>query len=640
MAELKTGKAEKLPYSLSRWTDVPAAKWDWFMSQVEQGEMVAFDPRTAIPYRWSLKPDDVFGLIFWTKVPENLLSISRTRMLPYIDKTVVHVTMNDWHEVEKGAPSREKARTHFQRLVDIYGIDSVTWRFSPVPLVGDVVERFEWLAEAVAATGVKSVYVSFLQENDLMPETRPRRTRVELLKQMAAHGHGLDILLCNEDTTLQDRDAFRHLRRGVCEDGRRFVRLEDYPSTEPVVAGDVRLEWLAPPTEGCGCALAVDPFTINETCTLGCHYCLAPDTQVLFSDLMWRPISDVRVGDVLLGFDEEAPGYRKDRKFRETVVEAVWASSQPTVRMISGENDIITTNEHRWFSGTRAGWRATKHLNLNSKLCQLGYVHPLDFTDDYRRGYMAGMTLGDGTMRYVPGQGNGKNDPQPYWRVALADEEPLGRLVAYLAGFGVEAHIRPFNSGSPLSKKKMQKVEVRALGNLNRIFQLLNPSTDSHEYRRGYLAGFYDAEGSYNRNLRVHQHDQDVLTRIEQYARSWGFNMAPEFFGGFQPRSARLAGRLREKIRFLSTIRPALTRKSQDFLGRSVETEKVPVVAIERGPIRDVIDIQTSTHTFFAGGLATHNCYAADKSLAPKKHNTTKMVQLRSSKLPEPQWDD
>jgi DNA repair photolyase len=34
------------------------------------------------------------------------------------------------------------------------------------------------------------------------------------------------------------------------------------------------------------------------------------------------------------------------------------------------------------------------------------------------------------------------------------------------------------------------------------------------------------------------------------------------------------------------------------------------IEAIEPGPLRDVVDIQTSTRTFFAAGLATHNCYA------------------------------
>ncbi len=35
-----------------------------------------------------------------------------------------------------------------------------------------------------------------------------------------------------------------------------------------------------------------------------------------------------------------------------------------------------------------------------------------------------------------------------------------------------------------------------------------------------------------------------------------------------------------------------------------------PIEAIEPGPVRDVVDIQTSTRTFYAAGLATHNCYA------------------------------
>src|SRR6059036_680231 len=34
------------------------------------------------------------------------------------------------------------------------------------------------------------------------------------------------------------------------------------------------------------------------------------------------------------------------------------------------------------------------------------------------------------------------------------------------------------------------------------------------------------------------------------------------------------------------------------------------VLAVEPGPVADVVDIQTSTGTFFAAGLATHNCYA------------------------------
>jgi DNA repair photolyase len=44
--------------------------------------------------------------------------------------------------------------------------------------------------------------------------------------------------------------------------------------------------------------------------------------------------------------------------------------------------------------------------------------------------------------------------------------------------------------------------------------------------------------------------------------------------------------------------------------GREMNLDPEPVRAVEGGPVADVVDIQTSTRTFFAAGLATHNCYA------------------------------
>jgi DNA repair photolyase len=52
---------------------------------------------------------------------------------------------------------------------------------------------------------------------------------------------------------------------------------------------------------------------------------------------------------------------------------------------------------------------------------------------------------------------------------------------------------------------------------------------------------------------------------------------------------------------------PALARTR---LHLEVAAVADPIEAVEPGPVRDVVDIQTSTHTFFAAGLMTHNCYA------------------------------
>jgi DNA repair photolyase len=63
-------------------------------------------------------------------------------------------------------------------------------------------------------------------------------------------------------------------------------------------------------------------------------------------------------------------------------------------------------------------------------------------------------------------------------------------------------------------------------------------------------------------------------------------------------------------IRFFSACLPAIRRKVDAVFGREMDLDAEPVAAVERGPLTDVVDIQTSTGTFCAAGLATHNCYA------------------------------
>ncbi len=225
--------------------------------QFKQGWMVGFGPE-CVPEKWSLLPEDTLGLLWWTKDPSNLLGNAEL-LKQYRQK--IHVTVTGWEEVEKGAPSLVEGGKLLQRTAREFGPENVVWRFSPVPVVYDVVRRFNRLLRYASDAGLHEVFLSFLQTNDMVPETRSENRRSQLLLDLAerADWWGLSVRLCNEERMAVPGRG--NLSKGVCAPPEAFSR----PGTE------------ATPSEGCGCGMAVDPFTINESCTFGCRYCYAAD---------------------------------------------------------------------------------------------------------------------------------------------------------------------------------------------------------------------------------------------------------------------------------------------------------------------------------------------------------------------------
>jgi len=557
--------------------------------------MYGIDPLTAMPERWSLRPEDTLGMVFWTRDGRNLVRHQKL-LEPY--QKVVHFTLTGWQEVEHKAPNIEQGLSYLKDLVGVFGAENVFWRFSPIPAVSDVVERFKRIAEGVQEIGLKEVYVAFLQTNDLWEERRDGLNRSLILAQMAKAAPDLEILLCREDTTMLGQHP--NLRPGICEPGTRF-----HPN---------------PQTEGCGCALAVDPFTLNESCIFGCEYCLGPETPVLTSDHIWKPLKEIREGDFLLAFDESPPGLWKKRKYQKALVEGVYYLEKDCLKVtLENGTEVITSEDHLWLTGSsRKMWTPAKKLCLDHKLLSVttGVTVPYNFDEDYYAGYLTGMTIGDGTFRI-------SEDKQSYWRVALVDMEPLVRTQEALRCFGVSLEIKPFDSGSDLTTKTMNKLETRKKAHLGIIHNLMEKERFSTSYRRGFLAGAFDAEGSFHGSLRIYQiKGNDLLVRCQNYAAQLGISF------DLEDNAVRSNGEHRNRLRFFAETRPALTRKRDRLIGKMADFEPVSILKIERLGPYPVIDIKTSTSTFMAAGLATHNCYAADKKLAPKKRNTTKSLPV------------
>ena len=363
-----------------------------------------------------------------------------------------------------------------------------------------------------------------------------------------------------------------------------------------------------------------NPTTGCDRTSPGCDNCLAPDTPVLMADMSWQPIGKIVAGDEVVGFTE-APAVGQNRVYERATVVHAWSTTAEAVEIKVGDRAVVASADHRFLAHARPYWREAERLTLHTGLIDIGmptWTPDID-SEPYLAGYLAGAIAGDGTFRI---DGSGKNGTkQSYLRVAvLATDQPiLDRMARAFAVLDcTDIGVRSFDSGAGgftavFGSAPMQKIETRRMANLVAVRDVCLPERDDPNWKAGFLAGFLDTDGSYSaNNLRFAQtKDNGVLDAAHRYIKDLGFVSHREDFRSAAGRSERVVGNVEEKIRFLSTIEPALIRKTVDFYGRRFPANHAAKVdGIRRVGVRDLVDIQTTSGTFIAAGLATHNCYA------------------------------
>ena len=133
------------------------------------------------------------------------------------------------------------------------------------------------------------------------------------------------------------------------------------------------------------------------------------------------------------------------------------------------------------------------------------------------------------------------------------------------------------------------------------------------EWRKGFLAGIFDAEGSHSQGiLRISSTNPEIINWTISSLRSLSFDVAIERSN--RPNGLtylRLRGGLREVLRFLHTVDPAITRK-RSIEGTAIKSDaRLAVAAIEPlGLDLPMYDITTGTGDFIANGVVSHNCFA------------------------------
>lgn len=363
--------------------------------------------------------------------------------------------------------------------------------------------------------------------------------------------------------------------------------------------------------------LATNPY---RGCGHECAYCLDPTTLIQMADGTARQLVDVQVGDNVLGVVQRDQVRRAwNWTYEPSRVLAKLATYKPALR-VTLENGMsaVCSEDHRWL--TERGWKYADRLTTNNKIRTFAIPITLrPVTDSYRLGYLSGVIRGDGSLHRYDYSGRyqrtGRSAPQKkdilhQFRLAMIDTEALDRAAEYLALFGVETTALEFQDGSGGTIPAIHANSETAFKAITDLISI--PHSRDPEWERGWLAGIFDAEGGTTAALRIHNTDSDILSITDQCLRALRFDTTEDGPNGESGcRAVRIRGGLSEIVRFFNICAPAIRRKfpapGSALRGGS------QVVAIEHlGKEVPMFDITTSTETFVAAGMISHNCYVPD----------------------------
>lgn len=379
-----------------------------------------------------------------------------------------------------------------------------------------------------------------------------------------------------------------------------------------------------------------NPMACNVAmgCSNKCLYCVSGDTLVLMGDLTTKKIKNVKIGDKIIGLNKLKNKQSHSLKLvKTTVLNKFQVRKIPYKIYLENGTILICSDEHRWL--TNRGWKYTigkmqgrkrrKYLTCQNKIRGTGsLLETPKITEDYMKGYLSGMIRGDGLLKkykVIRKKRKSYNEYVYMFRLALIDNNAIKRVKAYLNFFGIISSNFKFftkNTKSYLWAIRTSKKEY-----FYKLHTLIAINLSSKEWQRGFMAGFFDAEGTFSGNLRICNTDDFLLDLYTKCARNLGFSFKKEQYID-KIKTIILTGGLEKQIKFFNLIDNAIKRKTIIYRNRLRKNFRIK--SIKKGNKRMLMyDITTGTENYIANGMVSHNCYGDTSN---RRWNNMKGVRL------------
>lgn len=263
--------------SVSRRTDIPATKANWFYQQL--GKTIKFyNPRIRQVEDIVMKPDKIDAFVFWTKNPEPMMwNINLLSDFVYYFQYTITPYMED---LEPATPDYQKSIATFCKLSDEIGKERVIWRYDPIILspkynidyhkqaFKDMCEQLDGKTDTCVFSflDVYSRIKPAMKKFELRtPDADERESLVEFMASQAKK-HNITLKTCAE----RESYAKFGVERGACIDK---VLIETLRKDTINAGKDITQR------QYCGCCESIDIGKYN-TCPNGCVYCYANASKI------------------------------------------------------------------------------------------------------------------------------------------------------------------------------------------------------------------------------------------------------------------------------------------------------------------------------------------------------------------------
>jgi len=361
--------------------------------------------------------------------------------------------------------------------------------------------------------------------------------------------------------------------------------------------------------------------SVQSGCPVGCTFCLPEETKILMDDFSYKKIVDVKIGDNIIGniLTNASNGFSDYSSLNSTSSKILNVSS----REYNGKLIKLTTKSGKSIEATVGHPIAINNKKLyRNKFVNIENIHigdnvltcnnvQVDNKNDlfWKAGWLVGFVHGDG----VYSQRKNKNCFR--WSISQSNKE----VINFVKNLCSEFHIQCSDIWEQKSKieKHMLNYRFEFGDNGIKVFNsIIHKYADNNNYKKGYLAGFWDAEGysfKNNKSVRVCNNNLIYLNEFGKYIKELGYTFKIKKYN--KEGNTYVLDSTMPRIKFLQICTPIHPKKDfiQNIKVKSLVDFDEIVKIEERNFVGTVYNLTTTKNTYIAENILVHNCGTGKK---------------------------